>query len=208
MANWITISRFPLLALFLIALYTSGPAVRLALVPVLFLLLMLDTLDGQVARARNQTSLLGSVLDIAADRANELALWVSFSDLGLIPIFIPLTVILRTVLTDSFRSIGVGQGQAPFDQHRSSLGRFLVKSPWMRTGYSVSKVLAFCGLTLALALSGFPAGSGEARLAPLVHQIFLAVSWVAATICVLRGLPVIIGAIRRHWMGGTPSPSA
>jgi phosphatidylglycerophosphate synthase len=208
MANWITISRFPLLALFLVALYTSGPQVRLALVLVLFLLLMLDTVDGQVARARNQTSLLGSVLDIAADRANELALWVAFSDLGLIPILIPLTVILRTVLTDSFRSIGVGQGQAPFDQHRSSFGRFLVKSGWMRTSYSVSKVLAFCGLTLALALSGYPAGSGEARLAPIVHQIFVAVSWVAATICVLRGLPVIVGALRRNWLGGNAPPSA
>jgi CDP-diacylglycerol--glycerol-3-phosphate 3-phosphatidyltransferase len=208
MANWITLCRFPLLILFLIALYASGPEVRLVLVPILFLLLMLDTVDGQVARARKQTSLLGSVLDIAADRAHELALWVAFCDLDLIPAAIPFIVIVRTTLTDSFRSIGVRQGEAPFDQYQGRLARFLVKSSWMRSSYGISKIVAFCGLTLALALRGFPEGSIEADWAPLVHRIFLIISWAAAAICVLRGLPVIIGSVRRYWLGGSATPKA
>ncbi len=130
LANWITLSRFPLLIAIIAILYRGSPAVQLAGVVLLFVGLMLDTVDGMVARRTGQTSLFGSVLDIAADRTYELVLWVCFADLGLIPVAIPLIIIARTTLTDALRSIGVGQGTAPFAQHRTPLGRFLVGSTW------------------------------------------------------------------------------
>ncbi len=197
MANLITVSRFPLLIGYILMLYLGGPGVRLVSVPILFVLMMLDTVDGMVARARGQTSLIGSVLDIAADRTYELVLWVILADLQLIPVVIPLIVIIRTTLTDALRSIGVGKGQRPFEQHRSRLGRFLVASSWMRTSYSVSKIATFCGLTLGYALSDFPAGSGWQRAAGGFLDIFGVLAWVAAALCIVRGLPVILGAARR-----------
>lgn len=202
MANWITLSRFPLLVVYVLILYFAAPGVRLAAVPLLFLLLMLDTVDGMVARATGTTSLLGSVLDIAADRAYELVLWVAFAHLGAIPVAIPLTVILRTTLTDALRSIGVAEGKSPFDQHRSRLGRFVVGSPWMRTSYSVSKITAFCGLALGLAMTSYPPGSTLAGHAPAVLRVFQVVAWIATVICVVRGLPVIIGSLRRARVQG------
>src|SRR5918997_2133045 len=96
LANWITVSRFPLLLLTVLILYFGSPPARLAGVLLLFVGLMLDTVDGMVARKTGQTSLFGSVLDIAADRTYELVLWVCFADLDLIPIVIPLIVIART----------------------------------------------------------------------------------------------------------------
>src|ERR687896_1176921 len=156
LANWITISRFPLLLLIILVLYFGLPIARLAGVVLLFVGLMLDTVDGMVARKTGQTSLFGSVLDIAADRTYELILWVCFADLQMISVAIPLIIIARTTLTDAFRSIGVGQGTAPFAQHRTALGQFLVGSTWMRTGYAVTKVVTFCGLALVLGLSGLP----------------------------------------------------
>jgi phosphatidylglycerophosphate synthase len=197
MANLITVSRFPLLVGYILMLYLGGDWVRLISVPVLFILMMLDTVDGMVARATGQTSLVGSVLDIAADRTYELVLWVILADLGLVPAAIPIIVIIRTTLTDALRSIGVSQGQKPFEQHRSRLGRFLVASSWMRTSYSVSKIATFCGLTLGFALSGFPAGSGFERAAGGFLRVFGVLAWVAAALCVVRGLPVILGAARR-----------
>ncbi len=197
MANWITLSRFPGLLVFVLLLYLGSPAVRLFSVPFLFLLLMLDTVDGMVARARGQTSLMGSVLDIAADRTYELVLWVALADLDLIPAAIPLIVIGRTTLTDALRSIGVSQGLRPFEQHRSRLGKFLVASPWMRTSYSVTKIAAFCGLTLSLALSGYPAGSAAQQASHVLLDIFRAMAWAATALCLIRGLPVIAGAARR-----------
>lgn len=197
LANWITLSRFPLLLICVMILYLGTPVVQLAGAALLFLGFMLDTVDGAVARRAGQTSLFGSVLDIAADRTYELVLWVCFADLGMIPAAIPLIVLARTTLTDAIRSIGVGQGTAPFDQHRSAVARFLVESSWMRTGYSVTKVSAFCGLALAQALSGLPAeATPEVILAPMLGALHFIV-WLAVIFCVFRGLPVIIGGIPR-----------
>ena len=201
LANWITLSRFPVLFVIIFILYFGSSLAQLAGVVLLFAGLMLDTVDGMVARKTGQTSLFGSVLDIAADRTYELVLWVCFADLGMIPLVIPLIIIARTTLTDALRSIGVGQGTAPFDQHRTALGRFLVGSTLMRTGYAVSKVVTFCGLALVLALNGSPDGSAAPGASLL--KLFQVTAWLALVFCVFRGLPVIISSLRRYW--GVPS---
>ena len=199
LANWITLSRFPLLLLNILILYLGSPMLRLAGMALLLGGLLLDTVDGMVARKTGQTSLFGSVLDIAADRTYELVLWVCFADLGLLPVAIPLIVIARTTLTDAFRSIGVGQGTAPFAQHRTPLGQFLVGSAFMRIGYSASKLITFCGLALMQAFSGFPRESALARSVPTALALLQGLAWVAVAFCVFRGLPVIIRSLRRYW---------
>jgi len=204
LANRITVSRFPVLVIYVLILYFAPPVWRLAAVALLFLGLMLDTLDGFVARRRGQTSLIGSVLDIAADRTYELVLWVCFTDLRLIPVAIPLIVIMRTTLTDALRSIGVAQGQAPFQQHRTRLGKFLVASGSMRFGYSVSKITAFLGLAAAEALAGFDPVTSLGKAAAPILGVAQVIAWIAVVMCVLRGLPVIVGAIRRYWRGAPP----
>jgi phosphatidylglycerophosphate synthase len=206
LANSITLSRFPLLLVTVLILYFGSPWMRLAGVGLLFLGLMLDTVDGVVARMRGESSLFGSVLDIAADRTYELILWVCFADLGMIPVAIPLIIIARTTLTDAFRSIGVGQGTAPFAQHRTALGRFLVGSTWMRTGYAVTKVVTFCGLALAQAFSGLPASTAAAGAVPSMMTALRVTAWLAVLFCVFRGLPVIISSLRRYW--GLPSTAS
>ncbi len=198
MANLITVSRFPLLIGYILMLYLGDETVRIVAVPYLFVAIMLDTVDGLIARRRQNASLMGSVLDIAADRVYELVLWVALADLRTIPVAIPLIVISRTTITDALRSIGVREGKAPFEQHQSSLARFLVGSPWMRTGYSVSKVLAFCGLTLGLAFSGYPDGSSLEALSTPLLTLFRVVAWVAVAFCIVRGLPVILSPIGRE----------
>lgn len=201
LANWITLSRFPLLLINVVLLYRGSAPMRLAGVGLLFLGLMLDTVDGVVARKTGQTSLFGSVLDIAADRTYELVLWICFANLGLIPLVIPLIVIARTTLTDAFRSIGVGQGTAPFAQHQTALGRFLVGSTFMRVGYSISKTTTFCGLALAQALSGFPSTTRLVGLAAVALAALRITAWIAVIFCLLRGLPVIIRSVRRYFGG-------
>lgn len=196
-ANLITIVRFPLLLGFLLMLYLGKPMLQLLAVPYLFLALLLDTLDGVIARRTGTTSLMGSVLDIATDRTYELVLWIVLADLETIPVAIPLIVISRTTLTDAIRSIGVSQGKAPFEQQESGLGHFLVSSPWMRSGYSISKIVAFCGLTLGYALSGFPAASNlQAASEPILSASEI-VAWVAVGFSLVRGAPVILSGYRR-----------
>ncbi len=196
LANWITLSRLPLLLLSILALYSGSPPIRLAGAGSLFLGLMLDTVDGIVARRAGQTSMLGGVLDIAADRAYELALWVCFADLGLIPVAIPLLIIARTTLTDALRSIGIAEGTAPFAQHQTALGRFLVASTAMRSGYSACKVTTFCGLALAWAFTGFPAESELGMAAQPMLTALHPIAWLAVILCIARGVPVIVGGLR------------
>lgn len=198
-ANWITLSRFPLLLIHAGILYYGSPQVRLFGVLLLFTGLMLDTVDGVVARKLRQTSLFGSVLDIAADRTYELVLWACFADLGLISIVIPVVVIARTTLTDAFRSIGVAQGIPPFEQEKSKLGRFLVGSPITRTGYAVSKVVTFCGLALTQAAIGMGPGTALGDRAEAMLRIFQTTAWVALVFCICRGLPVIVSTLKRYW---------
>jgi phosphatidylglycerophosphate synthase len=197
LANCITLSRFPLLVIWVLLLYLGSPGLRLAGVALLFVGLMLDTVDGVVARRTGRTSLFGSVLDIAADRTYELVLWVCFANLGMIPAVIPLIIVARTTLTDAVRSLGVAEGTAPFAQPRSALARFLVGSPWMRTGYSVTKVTAFCGLALAEALSGFPAEATLGISVTLMLSGLQVVAWSAVIFCVARGLPVLVAGLPR-----------
>jgi phosphatidylglycerophosphate synthase len=199
LANWITLSRFPLLGLVVLTLYRGSPIARLIGAALLLLGLLLDTVDGVVARKRGETSLFGSVLDIAADRTYELVLWICFADLGLIPIAIPLIVIARTTLTDAFRSLEVGQGTVPFAQHRTRLGRFLVASTWMRTGYSVSKLVTFTGLALVPAFEGLAEPGLSAAVTPMMAALRI-LAWVSVGFCVLRGFPVIAHALRHHWL--------
>jgi phosphatidylglycerophosphate synthase len=181
----------------MLMLYLGNESVRLISIPLLFIALMFDSLDGIVARRTGNVSLSGSVLDIAADRVYELILWVTFADLKLIPVAIPLIVITRTTLTDAIRSIGVRDGKAPFDQHETKLGTFIVGSRWMRLVYGLAKIISFCGLTLAIALAGYPEGSSSFEASSGVLEIFQVTSWIAVAFCVVRGSPVILGAIKR-----------
>lgn len=199
LANWITLSRFPLLLINILILFLGSPTLQLTGVALLFVGLMLDTVDGMVARKTGQTSLFGSVLDIAADRTYELVLWVCFAEVGMIPVAIPLIVVARATLTDAFRSLGVAQGTAPFAQHRTALGRFLVGSSWMRVGYSAAKITTFSGLALARAFGQLPANSGRAETLVTLLAVLRVTAWMAVILCVLRGLPVIIHALRHYW---------
>ena len=196
-ANLITVLRFPLLLGFLLMLYFGNPGVQLLSVPYLFFALFLDTVDGVVARRTGTTSLMGSVLDIATDRTYELVLWIVLADLGTISVAIPLIVIVRTTLTDAIRSIGVSRGKAPFEQEGSGLGHFVVSSPWMRSSYSISKIVAFCGLTLGYALSGFPQGSNLQAASDPILRVSGIVAWVAVVFSLVRGTPVILSGYRQ-----------
>lgn len=191
LANWITLSRIPLLGGIVALLYTDSATAQLATAPLILLLILMDTFDGVLARARGETSLLGSVLDIAADRAVEFALWVVFAHLRLISVLIPLIVVIRGTFVDSVRSVAPARGLKPFDLMRSKLGRFLVGSPWLRTPFGVAKATAFILLALAYGLSTL--GHAWAGGVNLAAQI---ASWVAVAFCLARGLPVLIEAPR------------
>ncbi len=65
----------------------------------------------------------------------------------------------------------------------------------MRTGYAGAKMLAFCGLALIQAFEGSGAAGPPwlATLVPVVNALVL----VAVALCLVRGVPVILGGLGR-----------
>jgi phosphatidylglycerophosphate synthase len=187
MANAITLSRFPLLFIYLILLYTKNPTIIFWCVPFVILIAMMDMFDGIIARRFGEVSLLGSTLDIAVDRAFEVILWVVYANLNLVPVIIPIIVITRGTLTDTIRAVGMSTGKAAFDQIQHPISRFLVSSRVMRNIYGAIKGIAFAFITAAWGFIclGHP-------WAGWVSTMALIISWLTITITILRGLPVII----------------
>jgi CDP-diacylglycerol--glycerol-3-phosphate 3-phosphatidyltransferase len=195
MANAITLARLPLLLVIVLLLYNPNPIARLINVALVIILIALDTIDGVVARARHETSHLGSVLDVMVDRVVELVLWICFADLRLIPIAIPIICVMRGTIVDSLRSVQVSAGQGPLRSGRTPLAKWLMGSPIMRTSYGAAKLVSFTGLALTHAMAA-PASplAVSAHGVQASTTIFNITSWIAVAFCLVRGLPVVVEA--------------
>ena len=189
LANVITVLRFPLLLLVVALLCFGGTAGQLVDVGLIALLILMDSLDGIVARRRQEVTLVGSMLDMAADRAVEIVLWVTFVHLGLIPLIIPVIFTVRGALTDSIRGVALRAGESPHSMMHTPVARWLVVSPAMRSSYAAIKALAFMTLALAAGLR-----TGNIANWTGVWTAGLVAAWLATATCVARGLPVILDA--------------
>ncbi len=195
--NRVTLARIGLLFVLAVLVYHERIWARLLAAGLAVLVIVMDWLDGYLARRLKASTVLGSVLDIAGDRIIESVLWICLADLKLVPIWIPIVVISRDILTDGIRGYVLRFGYTAFGEKtmmRSRSGRFLTGSPVMRTSYAVIKAVTF-GLLLLL--------SGLKKLRPRLSVIpeswiftgldigyWLAVS--AAVMCLVRGIPVIL----------------
>lgn len=187
-ANGVTMLRFPLLVVVCWLLYQDSAVLLFTATGLISLLMLMDTLDGAVARWRRETSLLGGALDIATDRAVEIVLWVVYAHLDLVPVVVPLVIIIRGALVDSIRDLGAQRGISAHAMMRTRPGRWLVASPVMRTGYALVKITAFLALAMVLA---FEAGG---LAAGLMRRAAETATWLTVVLCLARGIPVVVEA--------------
>ena len=190
MANTITLARIPLLILIVVLMYVGNPTVQLINAGLVLVLILMDSLDGIVARHRQEVGMLGSKLDIAVDRIVELVLWVVYAHLELISVAIPIIVIIRGGLVDTIRGFSLIYGETSFGMMRTKWGRRLVASGFMRTTYGLSKAIAFTLLATTLGLRALWPGPG----AEAVWSVAVIMSWIAAALCIIRGAPVLLEA--------------
>jgi CDP-diacylglycerol--glycerol-3-phosphate 3-phosphatidyltransferase len=184
--NAISLSRLPLLFLCVGLLYVPGAAAKLACVPLLFVLFLMDWFDGYFARLRNQVTKLGAVLDIAIDRTVENVLWVAFLAQGMVGIWVPAIFLTRSFVVDGIRGVAVKRGHTPFGMMTSPVGKFLVASRFMRALYGAVKMAAF--LALAGAMGAVEAGWPSAPAALAAAQ---ALVYASVALNLLRGIPVL-----------------
>jgi len=201
MANAITVGRIILLYVVLWVMYGQNPAVVQWCGPAIALVILADALDGWVARRRHETSQFGAIFDIVGDRIVEIACWIVFAQMGLIPVWVPLLVVARAFLVDGLRSSSYSDGMTPFggkNMMRSKLSNWLTAGRFMRGLFGFAKLAAFVLLAIARAfqLPGGPAtllgqlwGFGWFRVITWV------LVWAAVALTVIRAVPVIIDAV-------------
>jgi len=192
--NFITVSRVVLALATLGLLYAAQAQAQTQMRDNLFwtafaltvLVIWADGLDGYFARKLNQTSKLGAILDIAGDRAVEMAYWIVFAALGWIQVWVPLLYLVRGTFVDAMRSHASSQGFTAFGAStmmQSPLGKFLVASNFSRFTYAIVKALAFC-LVIAAQTSALKNSWAQPAAETMVY--------LSAAFCLIRGLPVLL----------------
>jgi CDP-diacylglycerol--glycerol-3-phosphate 3-phosphatidyltransferase len=201
MANLLTAARVLLIFVIIAVWMRADPVgswwLDLLMVPLLAWAIFMDALDGWAARKWNEVSEAGALFDIAGDRIVELALWTFFairtdpSGQPLVPLWVPLIMITRTVVTDLIRSVAFGQGRTPFgpaSMQESTWAVQLTASRWSRGAYGALKAVCFCALGILLAWQiAAPDHAALAWVRLLVDS--LVVSTVAFSI--VRAIPVV-----------------
>lgn len=202
--NRITALRV-LIAVSAVALYAYAPkthvleigalAIALTLVAVL-----LDGVDGFVARKFGLATPLGAQIDILGDRILENLFFTAFAAGGLISLWVPVTFFVRGAAIDFLRGLAAARSTestgSSSQEHRRNWflrarwSRAIVASRFSRAAYGAAKCLCFCVLGVA-----WIAKHAQAALpAELLQAIALgSAAAVAITVafCVLRAIPVI-----------------
>lgn len=191
MANLITLARFLLLFLLVSLIYRASPEWQLINAPLLLIIIALDGLDGYVARRRGETSVFGSIFDIAVDRVIELILWVALGHIGLVPIWVAMVFIIRGTMVDAIRYAAISQGETAFGMMRSALGRFLVAGRFMRGLYGGVKAMTFTWILLLQPLPALLPDTWALWSGSLATGTGVLIG-LSVFLCVLRGLPVLL----------------
>jgi len=194
--NQITVLRV-LAAFAAVALFGRSAGANLAAVGLTVAAIVLDAVDGWVARRKNLVTPLGAQLDILGDRVVENLYFTYFAVCGLIPVWVPVFFFVRGTATDFVRGIAAREGRSSFGRNTMLETRWaqaLVASRASRAAYGVIKCVCFCavGLLLAVASAGAavmpPLGESLPGMIALGAQVLV---WLTVVFCGVRGLPVL-----------------
>jgi CDP-diacylglycerol--glycerol-3-phosphate 3-phosphatidyltransferase len=170
--------------------YWAPPPWQLVNAPLLILIIALDGVDGYVARARGETSVFGSIFDIAVDRVVENVLWIVLGHIGLLPIWVAILFIVRGAIVDSIRYAAISDGETAFGMMRSPWGRLLVASRAMRGLYGTVKAATFGWVLL---IQPWPRLDPEAwtEWSGTVDTVTMTLVYTSVLMCLIRGVPVV-----------------
>ncbi len=194
--NQITVLRV-LAAFAAVALFGRGAVANLTAVGLTVAAILLDALDGWVARRKNLSTPLGAQLDILGDRVVENLYFTYFAVCGLIPVCVPVLFFVRGTATDFVRGLAARQGRNGFGRNsmlETRWTRALVASRASRAAYGVIKCVCFCvvGLHLAVASAdGAVIAALDESLPQMISLGARTLVWLTVAFCLVRGLPVL-----------------
>ena len=190
MANLITLARTLLAFLVVGMLHVRTTGVYLTAAALTVLVIVMDALDGYVARKFNESSKFGALADILGDRVVEMTYWIIFAVFGWVPAWVAIVVAARGIVVDGLRALALERGLTAFGMMRTRLGRLLVSSRLSRGLYGTAKAIAFPMMILLFTpglLGIFGAG---------LHTVAYFSAYVTVLFCIVRGTPVLVEARR------------
>lgn len=191
LANAITLVRL-LLTFLVIALFQRHFYIDVMLLGTIAIIFALDAVDGYVARQRNEISPVGAMLDIVGDRIIENIFWIYFTVHKMIPLWIPIVVLSRGILTDNVKRFAMPEKETTLADNPGTLSmwtRYLTNSRVSRGLYGCAKAVTFLYLGGVMLLKQANVPFGRVHHFELVGVIF---SVVTVAICLIRGLPVVV----------------
>jgi CDP-diacylglycerol--glycerol-3-phosphate 3-phosphatidyltransferase len=192
MANLISLIRCIIVFTIIALLFIWNESMIVYFIAFVFTIIaiVMDGLDGYIARKYNLASKLGAVVDIIGDRIVENVYWIAFAALGWVNVAIPIIVVTRGITVDGIRSVALERGMTAFGKTtmmKTKLGKFLVASNFSRGAYAAFKGIAFSLLIIAH-LPGW-----EPNIFKTFIYYFAYISvYITVFLCLIRGFPVII----------------
>ena len=110
-ANKLTIARVVMIPLFLLVLYLNVPGASYWALGIFIVASLTDTLDGYIARHYNQTTDFGKFMDPLADKCLVTAAMLWFVEIGQMPGWALLIVIVREFSVSGLRMVAADKGR-------------------------------------------------------------------------------------------------
>ncbi|GFR35299.1 CDP-diacylglycerol--glycerol-3-phosphate 3-phosphatidyltransferase [Thermobrachium celere] len=110
LANKITITRIFLVPVFLFFLLVKMPYGNLIATSIFIIAALTDTLDGYIARSRNQITKFGKFLDPLADKLIVTAALVALVELKKIPSWLVIIILAREFAITGLRAVAASEG--------------------------------------------------------------------------------------------------
>ena len=110
-ANKLTLLRVVMIPLFLLVLYLDVPGANYWALAIFVIASLTDTLDGYIARHYNQTTDFGKVMDPLADKCLVTAAMLWFVEIGQMPGWALLVVIIREFGVSGLRMVAADKGR-------------------------------------------------------------------------------------------------
>lgn len=110
-ANKLTLARVVMIPLFLLVLYLHIPGANYWALAIFIVASLTDTLDGYIARHYNQTTDFGKFMDPLADKCLVTAAMLWFVEIGHMPGWALLIVIVREFAVSGLRMVAADKGR-------------------------------------------------------------------------------------------------
>ena len=110
-ANKLTLLRVVMIPLFLLVLYLDVPGANYWALAIFVIASLTDTLDGYIARHYNQTTDFGKFMDPLADKCQVTAAMLWFVEIGQMPGWALLVVIIREFGVSGLRMVAADKGR-------------------------------------------------------------------------------------------------